>query len=88
MSEKKFFEEIDDCILAAYRHVRDTGFKMKNHFESTTGDAVGLVSEDDQYFMMWVEQHNASSKRVLARKIKALQIPIVDFVNKQLLPFF
>jgi hypothetical protein len=87
MSEKQFFEEIDDCILAAYKHVKDTGYKISNYFESTTGDAVGLASEDGYYFMMWMEHHNVSQKRKLARRIRKLNISIVDFINRQLILF-
>lgn len=84
---KQYFEEVDDCILAAYKHVKNTNSKVKNHFESTTGDAVGLVSEDDYYFMMWIEIYNISTKRKLARRIAELNITIPDFINKQFLPF-
>ena len=84
---KQYFQEVDDCIMAAYGHVTKTSFKMKNHFESVGGDAVGLMAEDGSCFMMWVEHHNTSTKRKLARQIKASNISIPDFVNKQLLLF-
>lgn len=83
----QYFEDVDDCILAAYKYVRDTGNKVKNHFTSEGGDAVGVIADDGTAFMMWMEHHNSSPKRKLAREIHKLKIPIVDFINRQLLPF-
>ncbi len=82
-----YFEDVDDCIIAAYRYVRDTGNKVKNHFTTDGGDAVGVISNDGTAFMMWMEHHNTSPKRKLARQIHEHKISIVDFINKQLLPF-
>ncbi len=83
----QYFEDVDDCILAAYRYVRDTGNKVKSHFTTEGGDAVGVISDDGTAFMMWMEHHNTSQKRKLARKIHELKMTVVDFINKQLLPF-
>jgi len=82
-----YFHDIDDCIMAAYKYVGDTGNKLQNHFSSDGGDAVGVISDDGTAFMMWVEHHNSSSRRKLTRQIVEHKITIVDFINKQLLPF-
>ena len=82
-----YYEDVDDCIMAAYRYVRDTGNKVKDHYTTEGGDAVGVISEDGTAFMMWMEHHNTSQKRKLARLIHEHDIRISTFINKQLLPF-
>jgi hypothetical protein len=82
-----YFEEVDDCILAAYRHVKDTGCKVEDHNSEEGGDSVGLIATDGTAFMMWMEFHNSSQKRKLAKTIHSLNISVKEFVNKQLLPF-
>jgi hypothetical protein len=82
-----YFEDVDDCIMAAYRYVRDTGNKVESYSHSDGGDAIGVISADGTGFMMWMESHNTSQKRKLARLIHEHKITVVQFINKQLLPF-
>lgn len=88
--ERQFFTEVDDCIVAAYKYVTRTGHKVTAHHEYNKEDkqvTVGLRAADGQLFMMWMEDHNTSQKRKLARQIKELNIGIDEFCNRQLLPF-
>ncbi len=76
--------------MAAYRHVTKTGSKVSNHAEVKPIDkqlTVGLLAEDGELFMMFMEDHNSSLKRKLARRINELNISIPNFINRQLLPF-
>ena len=82
-----YYEDVDECIMAAYKYVRDTGNKVKDHFTTEGGDAVGVISEDGTGFMMWMEHHNTSQNRKLARLIHEHKITVSQFINKQLLPF-
>lgn len=76
--------------MAAYKHVKETGNKVKDHRTVTKGgSAIGLISSDGTLFMMWVEHFNANndSNKKLAIQIVNNNISITDFINKQLLPF-
>jgi hypothetical protein len=84
------FTEVDDCIMAAYRHVTKTGSKISDHAEIRPQDkqlTVGFLAEDGELFMMFMEDHNSSTKRKLAKQIYKLEISIPRFINSQLLPF-
>ena len=88
--ERQLFTELDDCIVAAYKYVTKTGYKVENFAEFKGKDkqlTVGLKAEDGQLFMMYMECHNTSQKRKLALRIRELNISIPDFINRQLLPF-
>jgi hypothetical protein len=88
--ERQFFTEVDDCIVAAYKYVTRTGHKVQHYHEYNKQDkqvTVGLKAGDGQLFVMWMEDHNTSQKRKLARRIGELNIKIDEFCNRQLLPF-
>jgi len=90
MTERQLFTELDDCIIAAYKHVTKTGCKVIDFAEIRPKDkelTVGLKAEDGQLFMMFMECHNTSQKRKLALRIDELKITIPNFINRQLLPF-
>ena len=85
--ERHIFTEVDDCILAAYRHVKTTGTKIEpfDEWNEVGQVSVGLQSDDDHIFFMSMSDHLVSDKRILARKIVKLGISVVDFVNRQLI---
>ena len=86
--EKHVFTEVDDCILAAYRHVKTTSTKVKSYHElDSTGSqkTLGLESEDGHLFMITFISHCSSQKRSLARQIIGSDISVADFVNRQLM---
>lgn len=79
-----YFEEVDDCIMAAYDYVKRTGQKMTNH---NGEDTIGVIAEDGTSFMMRWDIHMDSDKRQLARQIHQANISVIDFINTQLLSF-
>jgi len=90
MSERHLFTEVDDCIVAAYKYVTKTGYKVENFAEIRGKDkqlTVGLLAEDGELFMMYMQDHNSSTKRKLRRKIHDANCTLPRFINNQLLPF-
>jgi len=85
-----WYYHVDNCILAAYKYVRKTGFKVKHVFrKNKKGEQIGLglESEDGRFFMMNMINHNQSTKRELARRIRKMGISCADFINRQLIAF-
>jgi hypothetical protein len=86
---KYYFDQVDDCIMAAYDHVKRTGCKMSHYDEFRNGmqTHLGYQSEDGDFFIITKSNHNSSNKRKLARMILSSGIDVIDVVNKQLLAF-
>lgn len=93
--EEQYFKEVDDCIMAAYNHVKQTGCKMRpytkwkfNHKPNREDIThIGYISDDNKLFVITYEDHNKSLKRKLVRDIQNHKIKVIDFVNKQLIMF-
>jgi hypothetical protein len=62
---------------------------MKNFslYDENRQELVGAKAEDGTEFVMHMELHNVSEKRDLAKKIHLLKIGVIEFINRQLLPF-
>lgn len=85
-----YFSEVDDCILAAYQHVKNTGSKVISYSEEDEDGyqvLVGVKSEDGHYFIMLKTDHEISKKRSLAGLIIKSGITVIDIINKQLIVF-
>ncbi len=89
MQHLHIFSEVDDCILAAYQYVKQTGCKVRHFSEDDiNGKQFRLgVQCDDHVFMISVHDHQYSKKRDLARLIFKSGVNTVDFINKQLIAF-
>lgn len=79
-----YFNEIDDCIIAAYKYVKKTGIKM-NTFGTVF--VQGFKSEDRKYFLVMTGARSTSGKNKLYYQIKSSGVRVLDVVNKQLLTF-
>lgn len=84
------FKDVDECIMAGYRHVKKTGAKVKHYSDYYGGlqTVVGVEASDGHCFVIPIEIHNSSGYHArLARQIRDQGISVIDFINRQLVAF-
>jgi len=85
-----FYNTVDECIMAAYKHVKETGSIIENYNNWTSfgvQDEVGLKSSDGHFFLMSLNDNYLDANKHLFKLIRSNNISTVDFINKQLLAF-
>lgn len=89
--EKIYFDTIDECIMAAYQHVKLTksivSFADSSTLRSGITNEVGLKSSDGYYFMLTMENNYKFQEKPLCNLILDNHVKILDVINKQLLAF-
>ena len=97
--KEQIFNTIDECIKAAYQHVKETNCKVdfiranicptydENYKIYNQTNRIGLISSDDYYFLITIEDNYKVQDKPLCNSIINHNISIVDFINKQLLVF-
>lgn len=81
----KYFYSMDDLLLAAYDHVKKTGFKV-TYFQDPKRLLVGLKTEDERFFLARLS-FLKKGKKDLSMAIANKNIFLEDFINKQLMAF-
>ena len=86
---KLYFDTVDECIMAAYKHVKETKSKIEDYCNFAVGVKVevGLKSSDQHFFLMDLNDNYLDAHKPLYHLIKSHNISTIDFINKQMMPF-
>lgn len=85
-----FYNTVDECIMAAYQHVKKTGSKIELVpliiIQGMVYD-VGFRSSDGYSFLLTIENNYKVQDKTLYNLILNNNVKLVDVINKQLLAF-
>jgi hypothetical protein len=87
----QYFTEVDDCIMAVYNYVKNTGCKIKEfnsyYIKDRLIDNVFGFKSADGYKFIFLQNTSLMWKKELKDKLLKEKITVVDFCNKQLMAF-